>query len=227
MSKKLQLKFFVLSSTLIVLIVYLYINRGFSFSINDDVQNFKGAVDVNKIKLVSPEIISKLREEITTIKEQSQNDKEDINSQITKRVLSKLASINYVTYEYEPWGIKFSYDPKMTKEINQDQQSIVLHYDQIKNVGVVITRHNLNGSFNDWLNNNYDLQNLDKENYNNLTFWAQNFNQKDNVVKEYYLHYNNNVFVIRLNSSLENKNNYWDVLQETIKSFNLIKNTNS
>ena len=226
MSKKLQLKTLVVLGIIIVIIVYLYINKGFSFGVGNDFQNLKDSIEINVDGSLNSAIIKDLQERFNDIKEQVKNNQENVKSKITERVLDQLTPQDNIIYEYEPWGIKFTYDSLMIKEVDQDNEKISLFYENIQNIDVVIEKYNLEGTFNDWLNNNYDLQILDKQEYNELVFWKRDISNDEDKVEEYYLNLEDNVFIISLQLSKEQEEIYWESLENIVKSFNSIKSIN-
>ena len=226
MNKKLQLKVIVFLCMIIVIFVYFYISKGFSFGISKDIQGLRDSVGVGMDGLLDSSLINDLQDRFNDVKDQALEKEEGIKSEITEKVLDKLSHQDNIIYEYEPWGLKFNYDNLMLREIDEDRGRILLFYEDIQDVNLAIERYNLEGTFNDWLNNNYDLQSLSKYEYNDLIFWMQNLSDDENKIEEYYLNVENNVFIISLNSSNEKKEDYWDFLENIVKSFSLIKPIN-
>ena len=222
MNKKLQLKIMVFLCIIIVIFVYFYIGKGFSFNVAEDFGDMKDSIETDAEGLFDSNIINDLRDRFNNLKEEISDGQDDVKSEITEKVLNQLNDQNNIIYGYEPWGIEFSYDNSMIKEIDQDQEKILLYYEDIENLKVVIERYNLEGSFNDWLNNNYDLQSLDKIEYNNLIFWKQNLSDDKNRIAEYYVNVAENIFIINLTSANITSENYWDSLENIVKSFSLI-----
>lgn len=226
MSKKLQLKSLVVLSLLVIIVIYLYVNRGFSFNFDESFKSLKDSVETNMSELLDPEIIEDLQNNFSNLKEKITDNQKNVEFQITEKVLDRLSPSNYVVYEYEPWGIKFNYDSLMTKEIDQDNETFLLSYDNIQDVYLTIKKISLEENFNDWLNNNYDLQTLNKYENNGLVFWTQDLSDDENKIEEYYLNRGEDLFIFSLNCSKEKEDNYWSALKNVIKSFDLIENIN-
>ena len=222
MNKKLQLRIMVFLSMIIVVFTYLYISRGFSFGISRDIQSLGDSVGLSMNQLSESGVVEGLQEGLKSLKERLKNEQNDeFESKITEKVLNQISQKKDVVYEHEPWGIGFIYDSLMIKNFNQKDSRITLFYEEIPEVKVLIERNNLEGTFNDWLNNNYDLQNLDKNEYNNLIFWKNDLSNNENRIEEYYLNLGNNIFIINLQLPKEREEIYWESLENVIKSFNL------
>jgi len=226
MNKKLQLKIIVVLCIIIVIFVYFYVSKGFSFNISEDFIDLRDSVGINADEILDLTIIKDIQEKIGDIKEEANNTQDNIESKIAEKVLNKLDRQNYIIYEHEPWGIKFTYDNLMLKELDQSQEKIKLYYENIEELEAVIEKYSLEGGFNDWLNNNYDLQNLNKYEYNDLTFWMQDLSDEKNKLEEYYFNQGEDIFIISLSSPSINTGDYWDSLENIIKSFDLIEDTN-
>jgi hypothetical protein len=223
MNRKTQLKIIVFLCMIIVVFVYFYINKSFTFGINKDFQDLRDSVEIKMDGATNLNLLADIREKFSDIKEQMEGNQEDLKSQITEKVLDKLSDQNNIIYEYEPWGIKFSYDSLMIKEIDQSQEKILFFYEDFQDTDLVIERHGLEGTFNDWLNDNYNLQDLDKYEYNDLIFWMQDLSSGEEQTVKYYVNRGKDIFIISLNLLNENKETHWDSLQSIVKSFSLIK----
>ena len=228
MGKKLQLKVIVFLCMIIVIFVYFYVSKGFSFKVMEDLGSLRDSVEVDVDGFSGSDFIENVKERFNSAKEEIEKREEGVVvSTISKRVLEKLSHQDTVIYEYKPWNIRFSYDSLMIKEIDQNNEKISLFYDDIQGVSLIISKKNLEENFNDWLNNNYDLQSLDKYEHNDLVFWVQDFSDDESRIEEYYFSRGENVFIFSLSSLKENENIYWSILENIIKSFDLIEDTNS
>jgi hypothetical protein len=225
MNKKLQLKFLVFVCIIIVVIVYLYFNQNFSFGFSEDFKGLRDSVGLEIKELSKADIVENLKNNFKDLKDQMNEDEVDLESKITDNVLSKLSQRENIIYEYEPWGIKFSYDSLMSKDIDRDNEKILLFYEEVQTLKASIGRYVLEETFDDWLNNNYNLQKLDKLEYNGLIFWMQDLSKEENKLKEYYVNLDDNVFIIVLESS-QDQEEYWKSLETIVKSFNIIKSNN-
>lgn len=226
MNKKLQLKVIVFLCMIIVIFVYFYISKGFSFGISKDIQGLRDSVGVNMDELLDSTLINDLQDRFNDVKDQMTEKEEGIKSEITEKVLDKLSHRDNIIYEYEPWGFKFNYDNLMLKEVNEAEEKILLFYEDVSDVNLEIEKYNLRGTFNDWLNNNYDLQNLSKCEYNDLIFWMRDLSDNENKMEEYYVNIEDNIFIISLSSSNEKKEDYWNFLKNIVESFSLINPIN-
>ncbi len=227
MSKKLQLKIIVFLCMVIVIFVYFYVSKGFSFNVKEDLEGLKESIGINTDDLSNSDLIKDIQEKFNSVKNEiEENQEENVESKISEKVLEKLSHQDNIVYEYEPWGVKFTYDSLMIKEIDPENEKILFSYENALDVNLTIERLILEGNFNDWLNDNYDLQNLNKHNYNGLVFWMQDLNDDNNKIQEYYLSWGDNLFIFNLKSSNKNKDTYWDSLENIIKSFDLIEAIN-
>jgi hypothetical protein len=227
MSKKLQLKIMVFLCMIIVIFVYFYISKDFSFRVMEDLGNLRDSVEVDIDDLSGSEFIENVKEKFDYVKEEIEKSEEGtIESTISEKVLEKLSHQDTIVYEHEPWSIKFSYDSLMTKEIDQDNEKILLSYDDVQDVYLTIRKIILEEDFNDWLNNNYDLQSLNKYEHNDSVFWLQDFSDDENRIEEYYFSRGEKVFIFSLNSPKEKEDIYWSILESIIKSFDLIEDIN-
>ena len=227
MSKKLQLKIIVFLCMIIVIFVYFYVSKGFSFGVMEDLGNLRDSVEVDIDSFSGSELIENVKEKFNSAKEEIERREEGIiELTISEKVLKKLSHQDTVVYEHEPWSIKFSYDSLMIKEIDQDNEEILLSYDDVQDVYLTIRKIFLEEDFNDWLNNNYDLQSLNKYEHNDLVFWTQDLSDDESRIEEYYFSRGENVFIFSLNSLKENEDIYWSILESIIKSFDLIEDIN-
>ena len=225
MNKKLQLKLLVTFSLIVVIVVYLYVNKGFSFSFQENWQDVKNYFKSNTSEIFDSESIENLQSSFNTlkdnIKEQGEEDNSIDKNLIAQRLLEKISSIKNIVYEYEPWNIKFDYPENMSKQVDLTTQKINLYYEDFQNLDVIIKKIDLESSFNDWLNNNYDLQELGKEEYNDLTFWVRDLSNEEYLKKEYYVNLGEEVFTIVLESPRDQEG-YWNHLENIVKSFKQI-----
>ena len=226
MSKKLQLKFLVGVAILIVILVYLYINKNFSLGFDKEFENLKDSVGVEVDQLSQSSAIQNLQDGWESLKDKLKEDQPSLESKIADNVLEKLSSPVNIIYKHEPWRIQFNYDYLMSKDFNQDQEEIVLFYEEVPNLKVSLGRHVLEGNFNDWLNNNYNLQDLDKQEYNGLIFWRQDLSNTEKRKEEYYFNLNKYIFIIVLELNRDQEGEYWQSLENIIKSFNIIESIN-
>jgi len=198
------------------------VNRGFDFNFSGDWQNLKSNFKNDGGELFDSEAIESLKSSFNALKGKI-NDQEAENNVIdadliTQKVLEKISQIKNIVYEYEPWNIKFDYPENMSKQIDLTEQKINLYYKDVQNLGVVIKRRVLESSFNDWLNHNYDLQKLEKQEYNNLIFWVQDLSDAEYLKKEYYVNSGKEVFTIIIESARDQEQ-HWDYLENIVKSF--------
>lgn len=225
MNKKLQLKIMVFLCTAIVIFVYFYVSKGFFFNFKNDFENLKDSIEITTEDLPSLDLIKGAQERFDFVKKEIEENKEGIiESKISEKVIEKLSHQDDIVYEYEPWGIKLTYDSLMIKEF--DQEKILFSYENVQNVNLTIERIVLENNFNDWLNDNHDLQNLNKRNYNNLVFWVQDLSDDKNKIEEYYFNWGEDLFIFNLKASKEKEDAYWSALENIIKSFDLIENIN-
>jgi hypothetical protein len=227
MSKKLQLKVIVFLCMMIVIFVYFYVSRDFSFNVKDDLGGLKDSIGINADDLSNSNFIKEVQKRFNSVKNKIEDGQEEVlESKISEKVLEKLSYQDNVVYEYEPWGIKLTYDSLMIKEVNQNNEEISFSYENVQDVNLIIKKIILENNFNDWLNDNYDLQNLNKFNYNNLVFWMQDLSDDENKIEEYYFNWGEDLFIFKLKVSNDKKDTYWNSLENIIKSFDLIKDIN-
>ena len=224
MSAKLQLKIFVLIYVIFVVIVWIYVDKQ-----NSDEEGFLFGKDFNNLKRIIKDGINSIpnslsKQDVDDVDLiESEIDVEKSNSvegRITEKFLNKLSKKETILYEYEPWRIRFDYDINMNKDLNDEE--ILLYYEDIPGINVRITKEVLeNKSFNDWLNNNYDLQELNKASYGDLIFWSIDISNDDVKKEDYFLNIDDIIYSFHLNCDNDNIENYWDSLLFIIKSFNI------
>lgn len=225
MRKKTQLKLSVFFTVIIIIVVYFYVNKDLGFSFEEEwlgIKNYFGE-DLNGFS--NSAAIKSIKNNFNIIKDEieERDSMEGIidEKKITEKVLEKISQVKNIVYEYEPWDIKFDYPENMSKQVELTEEKINLYYEDIQDLGVVIQKEELDSSFNDWLNNNHNLQKLDKKEYNDLIFWIQDLSNEEYLRKEYYTNIGEEVFTIVLESTRE-KEEYWNYLEDIIKSFKKI-----
>lgn len=228
MHSKSQLKILVILCLIVIACAWFYINRSSplisGFRLGSEFEDFKDIIKSGVKELSDSTAIKNISSSFSSIKQQIQDreqDQEIITKEIVGKILSKLPKKrDTVIYNYEPWGIEFSYDILMVKEVDEVENDILLYYEDLPDIKVLISNQKLKEqTFNDWLNNHYDLQKLNKKGYNDLIFWMQDISSDDFKEEEYYLNIDDSVYTFSLSCPVEEVDNYWISLDFIVKSF--------
>ena len=102
MNKKLQLKIMVFLCIIIVVFVYFYVSKGFSFKVTEDFENLKESIGINQEEILDLSIIKDIQDKLGKIKEQTIEEEDKMKSEITEKVLNQLNDQNNIIYGYEP-----------------------------------------------------------------------------------------------------------------------------
>lgn len=192
MRSKLYLKILVIVFVVIILIIWLHLNSDMfsGISLGPDFENLKDKLSSDVGELGRIGLIEDIKNVIKSKKEEPAN----IDEEIVEKMLDKLpAEQNFIEYDYQPWQIKFNYDESMVKEIKDNQ--IILTYQDNPGISVIIQREDLGtNEFNDWLNDNFDLQKLDKTIQNDLIYWLDDLSTEELNEKNYYLNSENYIY---------------------------------
>jgi len=225
MNKKTQLIFFVI--LFFVIIIFLWFLLGFNknrfnFGFGNDFDGVKNIITKNLGQLNVKDEIAEKMESLKTEAINELQKKEDAKKMAIEKIVDKLnsatSSIQFISYEHEAWKIQFDYDSQMKKEYDSQKQEIFLYYENNKDINIRINKQKLtNQTFNSWLNKNFDLQKLNKEENNNLIFWYQDLDDEKLYIREYYLNIEKDIYTLRAQNP--KTENYQDVLNFIVKSF--------
>ncbi len=239
MQKNTQLKILVFIFFVIILVLWFYVNGKFdkfSFSMGDDLQSIKNQLsqsisDVKndpKIAELNKEIsIAKdlIRQEISTTTKSASTT--ELDNSLAQKVLDRINNSSTtlgvnVNYKYDPWKIEFEYPSDMEKVIDTNNQSISLN-DEF-GTGVIIYHKELKEkTFGEWLTKNFDLNILNKEVIDGLTFWSRNYEESMTQSKAYYVNFGKNIFIISASYKQENSIVAIEKLMTIINSFKITK----
>lgn len=192
MRSKFYLKFLVIILVVSILIIWGYLNRNMfaDFTWGEDLTELKDKIGDDVNELGETGLIDRIKNIIKSRKEEPV----DVNGEVIEKILNKLpAEQNFIEYDYQPWQIKFNYDEAMAKEIKDNQ--IILTYQDSPWISVIIQREYLGtNEFNDWLNDNFDLQKLDKIEQGDLIYWLNDLSTNELNEKNYYLNSENYIY---------------------------------
>ncbi|MCD4704984.1 hypothetical protein K8R66_02805 [bacterium] len=209
MNKKIQLIILVILSFCLILFFWLYINN----NSKKDSNNLEFDNSLKILKNIFSEKINSYQEE------EKEEEKKEIKKRIAQNVINSLLSENnFIEYQNETWGIKFNYDQKMNRvqfnDKNEQKNKILLNY---KNGGIIIEKVISEKKFSDWLNENFDLQKLEKKNNNDNIFWYQDLKNYDFPSREYYTQIEKTIYTISASSTKEDFID-WEEMEKTILS---------
>jgi len=211
-------KFLVIILVILILIIWGYLNRDMftDFTWGEDLTELTDKIGEDVDELGETGLIERIKDIIKSKKEEPVN----VDEEIIEKILDKLpVEQNFIEYDYQPWQIKFNYDLAMNKEIKDNQ--IFLTAQDNPEVRVIIQREALRAKeFNDWLNDNFDLQQLDKVIENDLIYWLNDLSTEELNEKNYYLNSENYIYSFLIKYPQDQADLY-DQKIDIIKSFNI------
>lgn len=148
------------------------------------------------------------------------NQQEQNIIQATEQGIKKQLEETKIDYVYEPWGLTISYFNEMQKSFDQKLEKIIIKYNDANFLEIKKQRLQ-DKKFNNWLVENYDIQNLNKEIINNLIFWYTEESIDNFLDKVYIINIENNIFNIIYRCEINS--HYCEKLDEMVKTFNKIK----
>jgi len=218
MRSKFYLKFLVIILVILILIIWGYLNRDMftDFTWGEDLTELTDKIGEDVDELGETGLIERIKDIIKSKKEEPVN----VDEEIIEKILDKLpVEQNFIEYDYQPWQIKFNYDLAMNKEIKDNQ--IFLTAQDNPEVRVIIQREALRAKeFNDRLNDNFDLQQLDKVIENDLIYWLNDLSTEELNEKNYYLNSENYIYSFLIKYPQDQADLY-DQKIDIIKSFNI------
>ncbi len=218
MRSKLYLKFLVIILVILILIIWGYLNRDMftDFTWGEDLTELKDKIGDDVDELGETGLIDRIKGIIKSKKEEPVN----VDEEVIEKILDKFpAEQNFIEYDYQPWQIKFNYDLAMNKEIKDNQ--IFLTAQDNPEISVIIQREALGAEeFNDWLNDNFDLQQLDKVTKNDLIYWLNDLSTEELNEKNYYLNSENYIYSFLIKYPQDQADLYGQKI-DIIESFNI------
>lgn len=198
-------KLFFLLATIFIIIVscfaFFYQNKFYKQrTIGGDIDEIKNsflkAIQFENASI--PKLFDK-QESVENLKQvienqiQGQDEKKELGELIEKKIIDELGN-SKTEYNYEPWGIKFSYFNDVQKLLDDKNQTIVLKYDD-ENLLEMKKEIFKEKEFADWLVKHFDIQKLSKENINNLVFWYTESSVDNKLNKNYYINIGKTYFI--------------------------------
>ncbi|HNV97365.1 MAG TPA: hypothetical protein PKL13_03625 [bacterium] len=218
--------FILLLFLFMIFLVWMTIKQYSSFnlqSISNDVYNIQDSIsDMWNKDSGMPEDFS-VKDDVDSIKlaiQETLNQKEQNITQATENGIKKQLEEIKIEYIYEPWGITISYFDEMQKSFDEKLQKIIVRYND--NNFLEIKRQTFKEKeFNSWLVKNYDIQDLNKENINNLIFWSTEASKDNFLNKIYIINIEKNIFNIAYRCEINS--DYCEKLDQIVKTFNKVK----
>lgn len=240
MQKNTQLKLLVFIFFVIILGLWFYVNGkldGFSFSLGSDVANLKNQINQSIANIKLDPTVSQfstsieaakdlLKQEISTTSTTTSSIDmgDDMAKDIAEDVIEKInnsttTASTPINYKYDPWKIEFVYPSGAKKVIDEKNQIISFTYGE--NYSAYIYYKELKEkNFGEWLAKNFNLEDLDREIINDVTFWQRTYEGSGFKSRAYYTSYDKSIFIITINYKQEIDK---DRLMGIVNSFKIIK----